>query len=137
MKKVKRNNTPRRKRLNKKQRISIANDWLKFYNGKNIVKGYSNWFGVDLLCAIRELRIIGQIISKEYEIQIRKSLEDKFLQRKNAKEKKEHNEIENEYVNDLESEFEFTAGYTSNGMPFGIRKDELIEDESTNTQQCI
>lgn len=107
MKKVKRNNTPRRKRLNKKQRIYIANNWLKSYNGKNIVKGYSNWFGVDLLCAIRELRIIGQIISEEYEIQVRKSLEDKFLQRKNAKEKKEYNAIENEYVNDLESEFEF------------------------------
>lgn len=137
MKKVKRNNTPRRKRLNKKQRISIANDWLKSYNGKNIVKGYSNWFGVDLLCAIRELRIVGQIISEEYEIQVRKSLEDKFLQRKNSKEQKEHNEIENEYANDLESEFEFIVGYTSNGMPFGIRKDELIEDESTNTQQCI
>jgi len=88
MKKVKRNNTPRRKRLNEKQRISIANDWLKSYNGKNIVKDYSNWFGVDLLCAIRELKIVGQIISEEYEIRVRKSLEDKFLQRKNAKEKK-------------------------------------------------
>lgn len=135
MKKAKRNNTPRRKRLNKKQRISIANDWLKSYNGKNIVKGYSNWFGVDLLCAIRELRIVGQIISEEYEIQVRKSLEDKFLQRKNAKEKKEYNEIENEYANDLENEF--IVGYTFNGMPFGIRKDELIEDESTNTQQKV
>ena len=55
----KRNNTPRRNRLNKKQRISIAKKWLISYNGKNIVKGYSNWFGVDLLCAIRELRIVG------------------------------------------------------------------------------
>ena len=90
-----------------------------------------------LLCAIRELRIVGQIICEEYEIQVRKSLEDKFLQRKNVKEKKEHNEVENEYVNDLESEFEFIAGYTSNGMPFGIRKNELNENGSTNTQQCI
>jgi len=134
---VKINSTPRRKNLNKKQRISIAKDWLKSYNGKNIVKGYSNWFGVDLLCAIRELRIMGQLISEEYEIQVRKSSENKFLQRKNDKEKKDHNEIENEYVNDLESEYEFIAGYTSNGMPFGIRRDELIEDESTNTQQKI
>jgi len=37
-------------------------------------------------------------------------VEDKILQRKNAKEKKEHNEIENEYANDLESEFEFIVG---------------------------
>ena len=61
---------------------------VKILQWENIVKAYSNWFGVDLLCAIRELRIVGQIISEEYEIQVRKSLEDKFLQRKNAKEKK-------------------------------------------------
>jgi len=128
MKKAKRNNTPRRKKLNKKQRISIANDWLKSYNGKNIVKGYSNWFGVDLLCAIRELRIVGQIISEKYEIQVRKSVEDKILQRKNAKEKRERIEIDNEYINDWESEFEFIVGYTSNGVPFGIKKDELFDD---------
>lgn len=137
MKKIKRNNTPRRKRLNKKQRISIAKKWLISYNGKNIVKGYSNWFGVDLLCAIKELRIAGQLISEEYEIQVRKSLEEKNLQRKNAKEIKRHNIIENEYINDYESEFEFIAGYTSNGMPFGIRKNELNENESTNTQQKL
>ena len=135
MKKIIRNNTPRRKRLNKKQRISIAKKWLISYNGKNIFKGYSNWFGVDLLCTIKELRIVGQLISEEYEIQVRKSLEEKNLQRKNATETKRHNIIENEYINDYESEFEFIAGYTSNGMPFGIRKNELNENESTNTQQ--
>jgi len=37
------------------------------------------------------------LISEEYEIQVRKSLEEKNLQRKNAKEKKRHNIIENEY----------------------------------------
>lgn len=137
MSKARRNNTPRRKRLNRKQRVYIARDWLISYNGTNVVKGYSNWFGVDLLCAIKELRIVGQLISVEYEIQVRKSLEDKFLQRKKEKDKKWYNEIENKYVNDLESKFEFIAGYTSNGIPFGIRKDQWIEDESTNTQQYI
>lgn len=85
MKKRKQNNTPRRKRLNRKQRISIARDWLKSYNGRSIEKGYSNWFGVDLLCAISELRIVGENISVEYESKVRKSIEDRLFQRKNTK----------------------------------------------------
>lgn len=40
--KKKHNNTPKRKRLSRKQRISMTKNWLKNYNGKNIVKGYSN-----------------------------------------------------------------------------------------------
>ena len=134
MKKAKRNNTPRRKRLNRKQRVSIARDWIKSYTGKNIVRGYANWCGVDLLCAIVELKIAGQNISEVYESQVRKSNEDKILQRKKTKEKKESVEIESEYIDDWESEFEFIAGYTSNGVPFGIRKDELCDDKSNNTK---
>ena len=119
------NSTPRRKRLNRKQRIPIAREWINSYNGKNIVRGYANCFGVDLLCAIIELRIVGQNISEEYESQVRKSMEYRFLQRKKDKEKKEQIEIDNKYMDNWESEFEFIAGYTSNGIPFGIRKDEL------------
>lgn len=137
MKRKQHNNTPRRKRLNRKQRVSIANNWLKSYNGKNVVKGYSKWFGVDLLCAIAELRIAGENISLEYESKVRKSVEDSFLQRKKVKEKKERVEIDNEYIDDWESEFEFIAGYTSNGVSFGIRKDEIYDDESTNTQHAL
>ena len=125
------NNTSRRKKLNRKQRIPIAREWIKSYNGKNIVRGYANWFGVDLLCAIIELRFVGQNISEEYESQVRKLVEDKFLQREKAKQKKEQIEIDNKYIDDLESEFEFIAGYTSNGISYGVRKDELFDDEGT------
>jgi hypothetical protein len=121
----KHNNTPKRKRLNREQRISIANNWFKTYNGKNVIKGYSNWFGVDLLCAIAELRIIGENISLEDEMKVRKSLEDRFHQRKRENEKNGKIEIDSEYINDWGSEFEFIAGYTSNGVPYGIRKGEM------------
>ena len=87
-----------------------------------------------MLCAIIELRIVGQNISEEYESQVRKSVKDKFLQRKKTKEKKESVEIDKKYIDDWESEFEFIAGYTSNGIPFGIRKDELCDDKSNNTK---
>lgn len=50
--KNKSSSTPKRKRYNK-------NDRAEQYNGKNIAKGYSNWFGVDLVCAINELEVLG------------------------------------------------------------------------------
>jgi hypothetical protein len=134
MKKKKNSNTPKRKRLNRKQRISMTKDWIKTYNGKNVVKGYSNWFGVDLLCAITELRMAGETISIDYEKRVKKSHQDKINQRKLNKEK---SEFEQEQINEWDDDFEFIAGYTSNGVPYGIRKDELIECESTTTQQCI
>ena len=137
MKRKQHNNTPRRKRLNRKQRVSIASNWLKSYNGKNVVKGYSKWFGVDLLCAIAELRIAGENISLEYESKVRKSVEDSFLQRKKVKEKKERVEIDKEYIVDRESEFGIIECYTSNGVPFGIRKDKIYDDESKNTQHAL
>ncbi len=131
MKKKKQTNTPKRKRLNRKQRISMTKNWIKNYNGKNIVKGYSNWFGVDLLCAIAELRMAGETISVDYEERVKKSHQDKVNQRKLNK---ENSEFEQEQINEWDEDFEFIAGYTSNGVPYGIRKDELLGDESTNTQ---
>jgi hypothetical protein len=134
MKKKKNSSTPKRKRLNRKQRISATKNWIKTYNGKNVVKGYSNWFGVDLLCAIAELRMAGKIISVDYEDLIKKSHHDKINQRKlNI----ENPEFKQEQIIEWDDDFEFIAGYTSNGVPYGIKRDELIGDESTNTQQCI
>jgi hypothetical protein len=129
MKKKKKTNAPKRKRLNRNQRIPEAKVWLPSYNGKNIVKGYSKWFGVDLLCAITELRLIGETISKEYENEVRKSLNAK---QKKKKKNKTITNFEDEVYTDLENEFGF-AGYTSNGFPYGIRKDEL-EDEDFNNK---
>ncbi len=119
--KKKNNSTPKRKRSNKSQRISMAKSWLETYNGKNIVKGYSNWFGVDLLCAITELRLTGVEISLEYEKQVRKSHEDKINQREL---KKESSKIDQFHFDNFESELDFIVGYTSNGFPFGITKEE-------------
>lgn len=120
-----------RKRLNRKQRISMTMNWIKTYNGKNVVKGYSNWFGVDLLCAIAELRMAGETISIDYEERVKKLHRDRINQRKLNK---ENSEFEHEQINEWDEDFEFIAGYTSNGMPYGIRKDEMLEDESTKTQ---
>ena len=62
--------SPRRKRIKRNQRLKLARQWLRDYSGNHIVKGYAKWYGVDLLCAITELRMNGIQISEEYEIQI-------------------------------------------------------------------
>lgn len=45
-----------------------------WYGGKNIVRGYAPWFGVDLGCAIVELRLLGVDIDPEYELQVRRTI---------------------------------------------------------------
>ena len=121
MQNKKQSNTPKRKRLNRKQRISMTKNWLKNYNGKNIVKGYSNWFGVDLLCAIKELRMSGEEISVDYENQVRKARQDRINQRKLIK---KNSELDQYQPDEWDDDFEFIAGYTSNGVPYGIKKGE-------------
>lgn len=117
MKKKKHSCTPKRKRLNKDQRISMANNWLQSYKGRNIVQGYSKWFGVDLLSAITELRLAGASVSVDYEREIIKAKEAKINQRKL---KNENSEFQQDQINEWDKEFDFIAGYTSNGVPYGI-----------------
>ena len=63
---------PNRKKYNKEQRLAAAEKWIPTYRGENLVKGYSNWFGVDKICAINELELLGQEIDPIYKTQIYK-----------------------------------------------------------------
>lgn len=66
-----RNLGPRRKRMRRPARLMAAVKWRAGYGGKNIVRGYARWFGVDLICAIIELRMLGVTVDPEYEAQLR------------------------------------------------------------------
>ena len=55
----------RRKRMKRTQRLQAAEKFFRVYNGKNIVRGYSRYFGVSLLCAALELKMLGCNISDE------------------------------------------------------------------------
>ncbi len=65
---------PRRKRMRRPARLQAAAKWRSGYGGKNIVRGYARWFGVDLVCAIAELRMLGVTIEPEYEQQVRRAV---------------------------------------------------------------
>jgi hypothetical protein len=116
----------------KYNRLKLAKDWVKLYPGKNIVKGYAKNFGVDKLCAIKELRLSGIEISEEYENQIRQSIEEIKRQKKLRKEKGEQ-ELKSLTDFDSDENFAFIAGYTSGGFPYGITHEEMDEINS-NTE---
>ncbi|WP_078811084.1 hypothetical protein [Selenihalanaerobacter shriftii] len=124
--------TPRRKRLNRKGRLQAAKKWIPTYEGKNLVRGYKKWFGVDFICAIKELEMLGHEINEKYKKQILKQEEAK---RKAAKERKRSKK--EELIDDpswQNAKFYFIAGYTSNGVPYGITWEEYEEKYSETNQ---
>jgi hypothetical protein len=76
-KKHNRNLGPRRKRMRRPARLQAAIKWRAGYGGRNVVRGYARWFGVDLICALTELRMLGVAIDGEYEQAVRRSVAGK------------------------------------------------------------
>jgi len=126
---LKKSNTPKRKRLKRKNRLESAKKWINNYSGKNIVKGYANWYGVDLVCSIKELKMNGMMIKENYEKQLIRSKENKTSVKKidDAKANKEYLENQGKYSDE---NFEFIAGYTSGGAPYGIAHKKTLEYEN-------
>jgi len=109
--------------LNRTKRLKLAPKWISTYTGKNLVRGYARHFSVDLICAITEMRMLGYTVSEEYESAVKRSIADRSLQRKKKREAKA---AADNPLNDVsDGEFSFIAGYTSNGVPYGIRREEI------------
>lgn len=105
---MKKNSTPKRKRIKRKNRLDTSKKWIENYDGKNIVRGYAKWYGVDLLCAIKELRMNKVTVDEEYEDKVKKSIESKKLTKRINEEnrKKRLIDIQDEFS---DNRFEFIA----------------------------
>ena len=114
---------PRHKRLNRKYRLQAARTWLPAYRGKNVVRGYRKHFGVDLLCAIRELQLMGIKIEQSYIEAVKATIAENQKRKAEKREKQLQSGIEFS-----DERFAFIAGYTSWGFPYGITWEEM-EDE--------
>ncbi|MBM7653498.1 hypothetical protein [Neobacillus cucumis] len=121
-------NTPKRKRYNQKNRLQNAKKWIEQYDRNNLAKCYSKWFGVDLVCAITELEMLGYKFEQSYKDQVKRTLESRHKQKEKRKQEKE--QVKDEWDN----MFYFVAGYTENGFPFGITKEEMEEDKQNITK---
>jgi len=117
---------PRRYRMTKRGRLSSARAtrWVEKYGGKNIIRGYSRYFAVDLLCAVTELRALGVPISQEREKQIRASIEAHVAARRRRRKSAAETELK-ELCSDSDHLFVYIAGHTPGGVAYGITREEL------------
>ncbi|HAU1249903.1 TPA: hypothetical protein F8R87_08800 [Legionella pneumophila] len=117
---------PKRKRMKSAARLRSAKSWIPTYTGSNIIKGYRKWFGVDLPCAIRELRCLGVKLDEHYINAALQSREQLIVL--NQKKREEKAKKLKEPLFDSDDNFYFIAGYTSWGFPYGITWDEAELD---------
>ena len=110
-------------------RLNSAKTWIKTYPGKNPVKGYSKKYGVDKLCAVKELRLIGVEISEAYEKQLKYSMEELRRQRLASK-KKQEDALKTDPLFDSDEHYAMIIGYTSAGFAYGVTHEEMEKDIS-------
>jgi catechol 2,3-dioxygenase-like lactoylglutathione lyase family enzyme len=127
--KRKRNKGPRRKRANKRTRLDLARQWIPTFSGKNIIKGYRNYFGVDFEAAIRELELLGVKHDPNYVAHLRNTIAGGLLARKRKKEERKRAQEELDLF-DQDEVFAFIAGYTAGGAPYGTMWEEMRESTS-------
>ena len=101
-----------------------ATNWVAKYQGANIARGYRKWFGVDLLCAIAELRLLGVTVNHDYESQVRRTVDGLAASRQRKKLKRARVGPP-ESTTDCDGTFAYIAGHTAGGMPFGVTWEEL------------
>jgi len=123
----KNNRTPRRKRMQRPGRLQSAKHWISTYSGGNIVKGYKKWFAVDLVCAIKELRMLGVKLDEQYVLQALNGHEHAIADRQKKKVAKKQ-ELLDDLLFDSDEHYYFIAGYTSGGFPYGITWEEAELD---------
>ena len=86
--------------------------------GKNIVRGYSRYFGVSLLCAALELKMLGCNISDELIERYRLEEQRKAEARRRKKERAE------EFFWEQDHFYGFIAGYTPGASAYGSTWEE-------------
>ncbi len=118
--------TPRRLRMNRAARLESAKHWLPTYTGRDVVKGYRNWYGVSTVCAIIELRQLGIKVDEQRLSQAKRTEESKAQQRaRKRKERAEKLTAEDASLIESDQNFAYIAGYTEWGFPYGVTWEEL------------
>ena len=125
-KKNKRRN--RHKRLVRNARLQAARNWLPTYTGKNVVRGYRKHFGVDALCAIVELQLLGVPIQPGYIESVERSRAAMRRKRAARKERKQR-QASMPIVRDWDETYAYIAGYTAWGFPYGVTWLEMERSE--------
>src|SRR5687767_9104181 len=122
--------SPRRKRMARTARLQSARHWLETFSGKRVVASYARWFGVDLMCAARELQMLGIRFAPKYLDSLRRSAAGRSRCVRDV--------VSSAGVVDAESawdhEFAYIADYTEAGLPFGVTLTEMEDLDAVDRQ---
>jgi hypothetical protein len=118
-------------------RLQSARSWLEKYPGKNVVRGYRKRFGVDLVCAYKELEILGIRFDPSVVAASLKSAAGAAVARRRKKaeraERPQPSPYGEMYV-DWDDNFAYIAGFTPGGAPFGITWEEMRRIEMEDAE---
>ena len=122
----------RRKRMDREARLQSARQWLGGFSGEHVVRSYAKWFGVDLMCALRELQALGVQLEPSYVAAIKRTFK---LRRSDQARRTAQAEAPLEGLGNVRDEdFAYIVGRTEGGAPFGITRAEASEFEDSTFQ---
>lgn len=114
----------------RQRRLDKARAWYpkqNFTEDSHVIKAYRERFGVNKICAMRELCMLGLLDPKrqrDYERQLAMR-EQKMAERR---ERRQRRKMEGAYgcgdVYGWDADFFFVAGHTSGGAPYGVTWEE-------------
>lgn len=90
--------------------------------GKNLVRGYAKHYGVDHLCAVAELRMLGVEVDPAYVARLEATATAKAKAKR--REKARATAEPRQPWDDCDGTFAHIAGYTSGGAPYGVTWEE-------------
>ena len=117
--------------MKREARLQSAGPWIPTYTGKNLVRGYARWFGVDLLCAVKELRTLGVEVSADYEGRLQATMQAKQSKRRPVPQAEQE-----PWPFECDEFHAFVAGYTSGGFSYGITWEEWESMEAAERGQA-
>jgi len=123
--------------MTRSARLQSARSWLKSYTGQNVAAGYRKHFGIDWVCAFKELEMVGVKIDEEYKNKLLKSLAGGVAARRRRELRRK--EALDGFL-DQDQTFAYIAGYTEAGCAYGVTWEEwegLDRENSINSEADI
>lgn len=108
-------------------RLEQAKEWLSIYTGKDRVRGYHKYFGVDRATAVHELKQLGVAVPTNYLTDFNNRVRE--LKQARALRRKQMREPGVNPLDELQDErFAFIVGHTPGGAPYGLTWEETDEE---------
>lgn len=112
--------------MNRNGRLQAAPRWIEQYTGKRWIRGYCNYFAVDVRCAIAELSLLGMKLNPEEVARVIAGEEERIRHRQKLKEKRKAKKEAELNMSAYDSDFHHAIiiGYTPGGFSYGITWEE-------------